>query len=184
MNDMRVTKTQAAQRQIDVAVRMLFLEEDAIAVHTLASAAFRIVRDLSVHKTGDSLLSRFAEMIRPGKEKEFWKAINRPANFLKHADTDPNEVLEGVSEESNEMTLFMSSLLYVDLGNQATIEMAAIIAYVAGMNPQLVTENHPHRILYENEFGYLREMPKSKRYEHMMSVLRGARQSGILLSSK
>jgi len=47
MTEMRVTKIEAARRQIDAAIRLLFSEEDPVVIHTIASAGFRILRDIA-----------------------------------------------------------------------------------------------------------------------------------------
>ena len=48
MTNVAITKEAAAQRQIDAAIRMLFLHgEDLVAVHTLAAAARTVVLDLA-----------------------------------------------------------------------------------------------------------------------------------------
>jgi hypothetical protein len=41
-----VTKVEAARRQINAAIRMSLLNQDDLAIHTVAAAAYRIVRDL------------------------------------------------------------------------------------------------------------------------------------------
>lgn len=41
-----LTKVAAAERQLNAAIRMHLSEEDELAVHTIASAAYRILRDL------------------------------------------------------------------------------------------------------------------------------------------
>ena len=51
MAEISITKQAAAQREIDAAVRMLFLhQEDLLAIHTVASAARTIVMDLANKK--------------------------------------------------------------------------------------------------------------------------------------
>jgi hypothetical protein len=50
-----ITKLAAAQRQLDAAIRMTLLNEDQLAVHTVAAAAYRILRDLK-RKRGRSEL--------------------------------------------------------------------------------------------------------------------------------
>jgi hypothetical protein len=42
-----VNKIAAASRQLSAAIRMFFAPEDELAIHTVASAAFRILRDVS-----------------------------------------------------------------------------------------------------------------------------------------
>ena len=50
MNEIRITKIQAAQRQIDCAIRMLFRNEDPVAIHTVVSACQKTpLSELSCH---------------------------------------------------------------------------------------------------------------------------------------
>ncbi len=57
-----VTKLEAARRQIDAAIRMTFLNEDPLAVHTVGAAAFRILRDLKKSRGRSTL----ADLLRAG----------------------------------------------------------------------------------------------------------------------
>lgn len=41
-----VTKLAAAKRQVQAAIRLFFLEEDELAIHTVASAAYGLLKDL------------------------------------------------------------------------------------------------------------------------------------------
>lgn len=45
-----VTKLAAAHRQLRAAMRMFFVEGDELAIHTVASAAYRILNDLKLHR--------------------------------------------------------------------------------------------------------------------------------------
>lgn len=44
---MQISKIAAAQRQLDAAIRMFFQREDELAIHTVAAAAFQILRDIT-----------------------------------------------------------------------------------------------------------------------------------------
>jgi hypothetical protein len=57
-----VTKAAAARRQLDAAIRFWFAEEDELAVHTVAAAAYRILRDLMQQRG----LQPFGEFVRAG----------------------------------------------------------------------------------------------------------------------
>jgi hypothetical protein len=57
-----INKIAAASRQLDAAIRMFFAKEDDLAVHTVASAAFRILRDVT-KKRGKNIAT---EVIRAG----------------------------------------------------------------------------------------------------------------------
>ena len=95
MSSTEITKTDAGKRLIAAAIQMLFRNDDSLAVHTVAMAAFRILRDLA---KSCGLKYSLDSMIRPGMEKRFWGQLNNTANFLKHADLDPNGVLTSFAE--------------------------------------------------------------------------------------
>jgi hypothetical protein len=57
-----ISKIAAAGRQLDAAIRMFFDKEDDLAIHTVASASFRILRDVT-EKRGKNFTS---EVLRNG----------------------------------------------------------------------------------------------------------------------
>ena len=143
MATIKVNKTEAARRQIDTAIRILFRNEDPVAVHTLAMAAFRVMRDLAVKHDESYMNALIKAMLKPGMEKEFWKAILGPANFLKHADNDPDGVLDNVEEEINEHILFIDGLFYQDLGNKLSSEMQTLQAWYIAIHPEYIRADAP-----------------------------------------
>ena len=78
-----ITKEAAAQRQIDAAVRMTLNGEDALAIHTVAAAAYQILRDLKKKRGRKELADRiglgifaFAEDLASGKLKQLPPGIS------------------------------------------------------------------------------------------------------------
>ena len=47
---LRISKIDAARRQLDCAIELWFFDKDEISIHTLAAAAYQIIHDLKVHK--------------------------------------------------------------------------------------------------------------------------------------
>ena len=66
-----VTKLAAAERQLRAAIRMFFVEEDELAVHTIASAAYRLLADLKdfrgMDEAADSHLTAIFYAVRSYK---------------------------------------------------------------------------------------------------------------------
>lgn len=147
MAEIRVNKVEAAKRQINTAIRLLFTNGDPIPIHTLASAGFRILRDIAKNNPKSHMAETMKKIIKTGMEREFWKVMHRPANFLKHANHDPDAILDGVQEEFNDGTLFLASLWYQDLGYQLTPEMDALVMWYTLLHPHLVNENKPMKSL-------------------------------------
>ena len=137
----RVNKSEAARRQVDAGIRIHFAGEDPVAVHTVASAAWRILRDLS-RRSGrpGNIVEQLESVIRPEMRSEFWRQINAPANFLKHADRDADVILDYVGETINDVTLHMCCHSYQDLGFQLTKEMVVFISWSYALYPHLLLE--------------------------------------------
>jgi hypothetical protein len=89
-----VTKLEAAERQLRVAIRLFFERRDFIAVHTLAAAAQEVVRDLAKPRRLKGIYEYAAELVRPEFKKEFIETMRGPQNFFKHADKDANQALK------------------------------------------------------------------------------------------
>ena len=154
-------KIEAAHRQIDAAIRMFFAAEDPFAVHSVISAAERIVRDLAEHSGKSSIHETIKLYIRPGMEKKFWSEFNKCANFLKHADADPNALLE-FNEQVNDVGIATCCLYYKSLGYQPTADMSGFIWWYTVMNPDLLVETAPlKKILSKSHFEKIRTLPRS-----------------------
>ena len=163
MASVEITKPTAAQRQIDAAIRILFSGEDILAVHTVAAAAHRIVLDLTEKRSGTRGQGPYAEPLREGLttlyqeqlgisppnaaiqrvlpqfEKLFQEHLNRPANFLKHADRDTGESLDQDSLQTD-LLLLISCIAYEGLGLNSTPEMEAFCRWHLGVYPHEATD--------------------------------------------
>ncbi len=120
-----------------MAIRLFFAREDAVAVHTLAAAAQAVVRDLakSESATVTSILHDHPDI--PENQRRAWiNAINRPANFMKHADKDPDQTLEFAEEEA--MTLILdASLVLTQLTGQVPPAVVTFLGWFAVAHPEM-----------------------------------------------
>jgi len=118
---------------------MFFAGEDALAIHTISHAAFRILLDLS-RQSGSIVLAQLEELIRPGAHKEFWAATSRVANYLKHADRDADQDLTTFNEPLNEFLLLLACLLYESLDHSGYAELKTHMVWMMGCYPDLVVD--------------------------------------------
>ena len=174
MNETKITKLQAAQRQIDAGIGMLFKNDDPVAIHTVAMAAFRILRDL-VKQRG--LEDPVDSMIRPGKENEFWREVGSFANFLKHANKDPDDISGDFSEETNDVVLLLAARYYDLLGCQQTKEMQALTAWYMTLNPSVLSQdvNPAIQAFVLATSGEITPLPREQQLKIGLSVLLKAR---------
>jgi hypothetical protein len=151
MTRIRINKLEAAQRQIDAAIRMTFNNEDAIAIHSVAAAAHRIVKDLCEQRGDVESYLMFTDWIRPGYERKFWRQMNSSANFFKHADEDAERVHELETEASDYLLLFFTKW-YADLGNALSPEMRIFALWLQLRRPELLKPEAAIRMASSSEF--------------------------------
>ena len=97
--DFQVTKLDAARCQLETSIRLLFEQADAVSVHTLAYAAFGILKGVAENSKETRVIAAAEALAAAGRKGDFWKGFNRAGNFFKHADKDPDGVFVGAGEE-------------------------------------------------------------------------------------
>src|SRR5712692_11905589 len=92
---LKISKLEAAKRQLETAINLYFSEGDPISIHTLTSAGYNIIRDVS-EKQGRSLIVKdlAVSVAKPEFRKMVRDELNRAENFFKHADRDHANTLE------------------------------------------------------------------------------------------
>lgn len=138
MSTIRVNKIEVAHRQLNAAIKMTFGGEDPIAVHTVASAGHRIIRDICESRGDITGFQRFTDWITPGQEGKFWRVVNRSANFFKHAGRDVDAIHE-MDEQETDFLVVLASKWYGDLGFAQSHEMRCFAAWFAMCHPKSFT---------------------------------------------
>ena len=93
-----IPRIEAAERQLDAAIKMWLTGGDTLAVHTIAMASYGLLNDLASAR--DAQFRRHSnEQIRSTMGHN---AFHRVANQLKHGDRDPNSPLNVPCNQFNE----------------------------------------------------------------------------------
>ena len=116
-----LTKKQAAQEQLDTAILFFFNEGSRCAVHALSAASLTLSQDVLRGRNRTFTLD-LEKYLRTGKEAEWRKIVNRQANFLKHADRDPADVLH-FNEEQTKFFILQALDAYHTLHNEISYSM-------------------------------------------------------------
>ena len=123
--DSQVTKLDAARRQLGTAIRLLFAQGDAVSVHTLAHAAFGVLKGVAEHRGERRILDEARAIAATYRGGDFWTRFNRTGNFFKHVDKDPDGLLSERPEEENEALISLAVEMYRDLNGLVTPEIEA-----------------------------------------------------------
>lgn len=147
---LRISKIEAAQRQLDCAIELWFLDKDELSVNTLAGAAYQLVHDLKKHKGLAHTLLYDAAMIKPEHRKKWVNLLKKPVNFSKHADNDPDDVLE-FDPQGNIGFLMAAAAGLRLMGASTSDTVNALIFWIVVNKPTWATEKF--RKLYEDRIG-------------------------------
>jgi hypothetical protein len=82
-----ITKLAAAQRQLRAAIRLYFVDEDELAIHTVASAAYRLINDLKaargMSEAADAHLVSIFYVVRDFRRETLPKHISENSEMMK-----------------------------------------------------------------------------------------------------
>jgi hypothetical protein len=88
-----VGKLEAAKRQLRTAIKLWFMEDDPVSIHTLVSAAHELIHTLFKNKGLRGMLFD-NDIIKDEHRGEFAKFVKSSATFFKHARKDADAVIE------------------------------------------------------------------------------------------
>jgi hypothetical protein len=131
------SKREAAVRQLDVAIGLLFTDSDPLAIRTLAGAAYGILADIAEdQKQGSSWRTKIIEDSGLSKT-EALRVLNAAQNYLKHADKDPNSSLS-FEEEENDHLIFVASIECGGIGHPLSFSMQAFQIWYLALYPEKI----------------------------------------------
>ncbi len=137
MKNIQISKIDAARRQILTAIRLYFNHDDIVSIHTLAAAAFKITQNIcdSSDELPESITSWIDDLIIQDYKKTFFKKFHETANFLKHADHDPNTTHEFAPQETENL-LFIAIHQYHLLTGEYSPEIRLFSTWYRMQHPE------------------------------------------------
>jgi len=138
-----IKRIDAAQRQLDCAIKLWFNYADAISTHTLACSAHQIIHEISEgHKNSKKLFDNI--YIKDEHRSRFISVIKNSYNFFKHANRDPDP--ESTIEFDSSLTEFfiLFTIFGIEsLGYEIELSSKIFFAYFFIHNPGFITsEGH------------------------------------------
>ena len=131
------TKAQAATRQLDEAIILLFADHDPLAIRTLASAAHGIFADIADIKSPNGSWRERVILGSGLSRKEAISILNSAQNFLKHADFDPDDELS-FDEEENDHVIFVSTLECGEFGYPLSFQIQVFQIWYLASYPEKI----------------------------------------------
>jgi hypothetical protein len=119
---MQITKFEAARRQLVTGIRLFFEDADSISVYTLGHAAWEVLDALCKHQGK----IRFREQMADANaltQAEIKKIATFGKNFVKHADWDPDALLEDFDDTLNDHVLISAAMDFGTLASTKPMEV-------------------------------------------------------------
>lgn len=118
----KISKVDAARRQLDTAIDLYFNDADALSCFTLAYAGLKVLLDIYPHHQEDGFAKQIDEILG----KEGWRHLSGVGNFLKHADREPDGVLQKFHPDSAYTVLGLATLLFRRITGDFSLKMKAL----------------------------------------------------------
>ncbi len=174
----KVSKLDAAKRQLDAAIELWFYDQDPVAVHTLAAAAYEIIHDINLKKGGSVDLLYDTVMIKDEYRKEYVDLVKKPGNFFKHADRDPEAILEFAVEACFGFFIFSVKGLQ-NLGERLSDRVGILVDWIHVNRPEWITADKKKALadrLGVEGINALRKLSKREYFEKGLQI--AVRKSG------
>jgi hypothetical protein len=141
-----IRKLDAARNQLKTAITMWFNEGDPVSIHTLACAAYEIIHHISKKKNRPKPLIYDTDHIKDEYRKKWEALIKNPANFFKHASTDPDATIE-FHPPVSELFILYSVLGVSFCGEKQNDEESAFMFWRYFHHPRSMTPEGRERLM-------------------------------------
>ena len=172
MSAPKISKADAAQRQLDTAIDLFFDEGDSLSAYTLAFASFKVLLNVYPHQRDDDFASQVDRLIN---ESVGWRPFSEIANFLKHADRDPEGVLENFDSETVMPVIGLATLLYRRITGSFSRKMEAFDFWIETtaadkLGIEDADENEERRRMESDWRHHIRQLPANERMKVARSM--------------
>ena len=156
-DQIRLSKIDAARRQLRVGIRLFFDGGDPVAIHTLIGAASMVISDLAEHQNPIDSWDRVAQKANELKPGEYFHIMRAPQNFIKHAKKDPDAELDFNPAETLDLA-FSAAMNLFEFGPLRSNEFIFLMWFLACRAPKEVQDAKVFQNAFEL-FGDLRNLP-------------------------
>lgn len=143
----QLTKRSVAKRQLVTAINLFFANGDPVSIFSLAANAWEVIDELCTLENVGSASNETRSHLAAGKDLKY-DYVNSPfRNFFKHADRDPQGVLDGFSDEHCDGLIFLATEDYIRLNHASPVELQVFQLWYLGAYFEKVAEDSLDKIL-------------------------------------
>jgi hypothetical protein len=132
-----LSKLDAATRQLHLAIDLFFQDADPIGIHTLAGAAHGLLQDLLARRDGNRGGLAQTVHVQPDHRQFVATMITEARNFLKHADRDPNGVLQ-FNSDWTDFLIFEAIRMHIELAGIVSSQSSFFLIWLSAKYPSVL----------------------------------------------
>jgi hypothetical protein len=131
-----LTKSAVARSQLATAIELFFAGRDSVSIYSLAANAWEVTDALCTRAGVESMSIQARGCLPVGKDLKR-NYVNSPhRNFFKHADNDPHETVEPLSESQVEGLLFLAVEDYIRLNRRSPVQLQVFQLWYLAKYPE------------------------------------------------
>lgn len=154
MDTLKITKQEAATRQLDVAIQLLFAGGDIVAIHTLAGAASKTASALIELEQPGQAWDLNTQKLSDPSQKSYFELMSATQTILKPAKVDPDKTDE--LSMSDTLALLTTAIFDIaKLNGRLTTAEAVYQIWYAACNLEALGESFQHRAIVKRVVGDL-----------------------------
>ncbi|WP_427914861.1 hypothetical protein ACPWT1_08100 [Ramlibacter sp. MMS24-I3-19] len=178
-----LTKLDVARRQLATAIRLFFDCTDPISVYSLAANAWEVIDVLCTRAGVASASTQTRGHLTVGKDLKR-DYINSPfRNFFKHADRDPDGLLEGFESSAVDALLFLAVEDYIQIRGRSPVEFQIFQLWFLACHPEKIASDRADGVLNaaDRVFPSIATLPRERQIDLGHRALEHARiDAGVL----
>ena len=138
----KISRVDAAKRQLETAIKLIAQDGDPVAIHTLAAASQQILRDLGKLRDIESPIYEAGQKYFKSEEeyKKYINTVRLPQNAFKHA-TNP-DIPDPLEYNSNlaELIVFDAAEIYNRLTGERPVLQYSYCIWFVFKNPNIISD--------------------------------------------
>ena len=170
----KISKLDAARRQLDCAIELWFRSGDPVSIQALIYNAHQIIQDVNEKRGNEqqgTVLGMVQRHVKPEHVEEVVKLWKKPMNFVKHADRDPDGILEFNPDLAEiEMVLCLVGLGL--LGEQPSDVMRVLRLWHCLHKPELILDG-ANPVVRSFDANQIEDMRQVEKHEFLQIALQG-----------
>lgn len=153
-----ISKLDAARRQLLAAIHLHWFLNEPLAVYSLASNAWELSSTLLKNENRVRIMKEMARA-NGSRPEDIAKLINRPQNFVKHADRDPSAELDLTQAECDTM-IMIAAIDYIMAARRSPPLSVLYLAWFSAIYPSKTGSFH--RDMANQYFPGLADLDREK----------------------